>query len=122
MVLSNRKKVGSLYESTAKKYLVKHGLRFVEQNFTVKCGEIDLIMRDNESFVFVEVRYRANQNFGHAAETVTASKMRKLVNAANLWLQKQSLSPHTTNFRFDVVAIHQNGDHIEWIKNAITEG
>ncbi|MCL9781482.1 YraN family protein [Vibrio sp. S4M6] len=122
MGLINRKNIGSKYEATAQKYLVQHGLHFIEKNFSVKCGEIDLIMREGDIIVFVEVKYRKTQQFGHAAESVTRNKMRKLVNSANLWLNKHNLSPHSTDFRFDVVAIHQNGDHIEWIKNAITEG
>ncbi|CAH0541310.1 YraN family protein [Vibrio marisflavi] len=122
MVLSSRKTIGDKYELQAKEYLTQQGMHFVEQNFLAKCGELDLIMREGGTFVFVEVRYRTSNRFGHAAETITANKMRKLVNTANLWLKKKKLNLHSTDFRFDVVAIHQNGDHIEWIKNAITEG
>ena len=79
-------------------------------------------MQDGQSIVFVEVRYRKNQNYGHAAETVTFTKQQRLIKAANLWLLKQGLSIHSTDIRFDLVAIHQNGKQVEWIKNAITQG
>lgn len=79
-------------------------------------------MRDNQTIVFVEVRYRKSQTYGHAAETVTYNKAKKLIRAANVWLMKNGLSVHSTDFRFDLVAIHQQGDKVEWIKNAITQG
>lgn len=122
MVLTNRKQIGSKYESLAKQYLLSQGLIFIEGNFLAKCGEIDLIMKDQQTVVFVEVRYRKSQRYGHAAETVTPNKMKKLVATAKIWLQRQRLSVHTTDFRFDVVALHQQGEHIKWIQNAITEG
>ncbi|MBW3697138.1 YraN family protein [Vibrio sp. T187] len=122
MGLFSRRKIGSHYESMASQYLTRHGLTLIEENFSAKCGEIDLIMRDQSSIVFVEVKYRKQAQYGHAAEMVTTQKMRKLVNTANVWLQKQGLSAHSTEYRFDVMAIEQNGKHINWIKNAITQG
>lgn len=113
---------GKYYEAAAEKYLISCGLQSIERNFLIKGGELDLIMRDGETIVFVEVRYRKSQAYGHAAETVTTSKIRKLVRAANLWLSKNGLSVYSTDFRFDLVAIHQQGTQIEWIKNAITQG
>ncbi|KJY82356.1 endonuclease [Vibrio galatheae] len=113
---------GQHYEVAAEKYLISCGLAPIERNFHIKGGELDLIMSDGETIVFVEVRYRKNQAYGHAAETVTASKMKKLIKAATLWLGKQGLSVYSSDFRFDLVAIHQQGEQIEWIKNAITQG
>ncbi|WP_432715641.1 YraN family protein [Vibrio sinaloensis] len=119
---NNPRAQGEHYEAAAEKYLISCGLSPIERNFTVKGGEIDLIMRDGHTIVFVEVRYRRSQSFGHAAETVTRSKINKLIKAANLWLLKQGLSVYSSDFRFDLVAIHQHGDQVEWIKNAITQG
>lgn len=118
----NKRAKGQHFEAAAEKHLSACGLRLIERNFLTKSGELDLIMRDNSTIVFVEVRYRDNQNYGHAAETVTYRKMQKLQKAANLWLMKQGMSIYSTDFRFDVVAIHQQGHQIEWIKNAITQG
>ncbi|SEG12272.1 YraN family protein [Vibrio hangzhouensis] len=119
---TNKRQVGQDYEQLAKEYLSQHGLVSLTENFTVKCGEVDLIMRDTSCIVFVEVRYRQNQNYGLAQETVTRSKATKLQKAATLWLIKNGLSPYETEFRFDVVAIHRQGNDINWIKNAITQG
>ncbi|GLT18523.1 UPF0102 protein [Vibrio zhanjiangensis] len=122
MVTLTKRQSGEHYEALAEQYLVRQGLVTIEKNFHVKGGELDLIMQDSSSIVFIEVRYRSNQHYGHAAETVTQTKMLKLVKAANVWLMKQGKSVHTTDFRFDLIAIHQQGQQIEWIKNAITQG
>lgn len=119
---NNSRAQGEYYEVAAEKHLICCGLSPIERNFSVKGGEIDLIMRDGHTIVFVEVRYRNSQAYGHAAETVTWNKMQKLIKAANLWLLKQGLSVYSTDFRFDLIAIHQQGKQIEWIKNAITQG
>jgi len=122
MGLLSKFRKGKLYESAAEKYLSGCGLKLIERNFHAKGGEIDLIMRDGSAIVFVEVRYRNTTDYGHAAETVTYRKQQRLIKAANVWLMKQGLSVYTTECRFDIVAIHQQGDDIEWIRNAITQG
>lgn len=122
MALLSKRSQGQHYEAAAERYLISCGLSLIERNFLVKGGELDLVMRDGSSIVFVEVRYRKNQSYGHAAETVTHSKMTKLIRAANVWLMKNNLSVHSTDFRFDLVAIHRKGEQVEWIKNAITQG
>jgi len=121
-VLKTKRAKGQHYEAVAEKHLISCGLSLIERNFLAKGGELDLIMRDKSSIVFVEVRYRKSQAFGHAAETVTRSKIQRLIKAANVWLMKNGLSVYSTDFRFDLVAIHQDGAQIEWIKNAITQG
>ncbi|MBU2896992.1 YraN family protein [Vibrio hepatarius] len=122
MAILTKRQSGEHYESMAEQYLIRQGLSTIEKNFHFKGGELDLIMQESATIVFVEVRYRSSQYFGHAAETVTKSKMLKLVKAANVWLIKQNRSVHNTDFRFDIMAIHQQGQQIEWIKNAITQG
>ncbi|GLO61878.1 UPF0102 protein [Vibrio sp. MACH09] len=122
MKLFSKKEIGNQYEQVAKRYLLDHGLTFIENNFCCKLGEIDLIMQHKQSIVFVEVKYRKHLSYGHAAEFVTKNKASKLIKAAHIWLKKNKLSPISTEFRFDVVAIHQHGNDINWIKNAITEG
>ncbi len=112
---------GQQYESLAKHYLQSQGLHFVAQNFTCRSGEIDLIFRDATTLVFVEVKYRTHRHYGHAAEMVTIAKQKKLQKTAYLWLQKNRYTPEGTDFRFDVIAIHDHGRDINWIKNAITQ-
>lgn len=121
-VLISKRSKGQHYEAVAEKHLISCGFSLIERNFHAKGGELDLIMRDGNTIVFVEVRYRAQQTFGHAAETVTRSKIQKILKAANVWLMKNGLSVYSTDFRFDLVAIHQHGKQVEWIKNAITQG
>tara|TARA_Y100001956_G_scaffold82350_1_gene102899 strand:+ start:3016 stop:3381 length:366 start_codon:yes stop_codon:yes gene_type:complete len=121
-VLRSKRSTGQQYEAAAEKYLISCGLSLIERNFHAKGGEIDLIMRNGSTIVFVEVRYRTQQTFGHAAETVTRNKIQKLIKTANVWLMKKGLSVYSTDFRFDLVAIHQHGKQVEWIKNAITQG
>ena len=118
----NKRIKGEYYELMAKRYLETHQLTFIERNFYSKTGELDLIMRDRDSFVFVEVKYRASSNYGSAQEMVTWQKQRKLQRTALFWLMKNGLSVEHTSFRFNVVAIHSQGQDINWIKNAIVEG
>ncbi len=122
MGLFSKRQIGNQYETLAKQFLQRQGLHFIEQNFLTKVGEIDLIFRQDETIVFVEVKYRRNDHFGSAAEMVTHAKMRKLVKTAQIWLNRQKHLQHTIDYRFDVVAIHDNGRDINWIKNAISEG
>ncbi|KJY71707.1 YraN family protein [Vibrio nigripulchritudo] len=122
MKLFNRRALGEKYEALASKHLIGKGLSLIESNFNTKVGELDLIMSEQNTLVFVEVKYRKQSRFGHAAEMVTPAKQKKIVKTAMLWLRKNNLSPYNTDFRFDVVAIHDNGRDIEWIKNAITQG
>ncbi len=107
---------GDQAETLACSHLQQTGLQLVEKNYRCKGGEIDLIMRDGESLVFVEVRFRKSSSFGSAAESVTASKQRKLITAASHYLQRQR---NSWPCRFDVVGI--TGEHdpvIQWIKDA----
>lgn len=122
MRLFSKRQIGNQYEALAKQFLLRQGLRFIEQNFLTKVGEIDLIFQQDETIVFVEVKYRNNDCFGTAAEMVTHAKMRKLVKTAQIWLSRQQHSAHTIDYRFDVIAIQDNGRDINWIQNAISEG
>jgi putative endonuclease len=116
------KQIGDKYEAVAKAYLIRHGLSLIEENFIAKCGEIDLIMCHNNTVVFIEVKYRKQTRYGHAAEMVTAKKSYKLLKTANVWLMHQGMSVHSTDFRFDIIAIEGPNDDIDWIQNAITQG
>ena len=111
--------IGKETEALACIFLQRQGLRLLERNFSAPPGEIDLIMEDRHSLVFVEVRYRSQNNFGSGAETVTRSKQRKLLATAAWYLQRH---PHQADrpARFDVVSIGmENRRHsINWIKNA----
>jgi putative endonuclease len=112
--LSEKQSQGRDWEQTALRYLRRHGLVLIEANFTCKGGEIDLIMRDGESLVFVEVRQRADRRHGGAAASITPSKIRRLIRAAQVYLQRL---PSVPPCRFDVVAI--DGEELDWLRDAI---
>lgn len=117
----SKKEIGNKYESKAEKFLCDQGCSIVGKNFSTKFGEIDLIAQDGEQLVFVEVKYRKMDDFGHAAEFVTRQKSRRLIKTAYIWLDRHKLSPESASYRFDVIAIHAQGKDINWIKNAITQ-
>jgi putative endonuclease len=110
---------GHLAETTSAKHIEKQGLKVVERNFRSRRGEIDIVALDQDSLVFVEVRYRRSLNYGHPLETVDFRKQSKLVATAQYFLRKY---PQYANrdCRFDVIALagHPVRGQIEWIKNA----
>ena len=110
---------GQAAEEAAQTYLEHQGLRLIERNFHCKMGEIDLIMQEAATLVFVEVRFRRNQAFGGAAASVTSSKQRKLHKTAALYLQRFNKQPPC---RFDVIAMSVDSQGRltceNWIKNA----
>ena len=108
---------GTAAEDLALHYLEARGLVLVTRNFRCRTGELDLIMRDGEQLVFVEVRSRRNSRYGTPAESVTRTKQQRLLRAAAFYLQRQHLD---LPCRFDVVAILQpDGEpRIEWIRDA----
>ena len=93
-------------------------MTFIAANVNYRGGELDLIMRDRQTWVFVEVRYRKNAHFGTAAETVTRTKQHRLLRAAALWLAQRNESLETANCRFDILAI--TGEHYDWLPNAFS--
>ena len=106
---------GNTAEKKAADYLAAQGLNLLQQNFQCKCGEIDLIMQDQEQLVFIEVRYRDSSHYGGALHSITPSKQKKIRNTASFYLLKHKLT-HKACCRFDVVAIDE--DEIMWIKSA----
>lgn len=112
---------GAAAEAQACRFLQQQGLQLAARNFRCRRGEIDLVMQDNQEWVFVEVRYRRQQcygraDYGGAAASVNQAKQQRLVAAARLFLAKAA---GDWPARFDVVAI--SGDNnLEWIKNAFT--
>lgn len=98
----NKAESGRRAEELAGELLMAKGFLIVEKNFRAKVGEIDLIAKDKDEIVFVEVRSRASASFGGAAASVGGAKRRKLIKAAQLWLQVRG---YDGPCRFDVVAL-----------------
>ncbi|MEC5215309.1 putative endonuclease [Actimicrobium sp. GrIS 1.19] len=111
---TDRQIAGDAAEDRALAHLQQHGLTLVERNFLCKAGELDLIMQDAATLVFVEVRQRSGQRHGGAAASITRSKQIRLTHAAQRYLQRYR---HPPPCRFDVVAI--DGAVITWLQNAI---
>jgi putative endonuclease len=112
--LSRKQEQGRQWEDAALAYLERHGLVLVEANFRCKPGEIDLILRDGATLVFVEVRQRAAGAPVSAAASIGPAKIRRIIRAAQVYLQQLDRLPPC---RIDVIAI--DGNDIEWIRNAI---
>jgi putative endonuclease len=110
-----RQRIGDEGEQQALLHLQQAGLSLILRNFLCKGGEIDLIMQDGASLVFVEVRKRGSAQFGGALASVTPAKQKRMVHAAQVYLQTIRVTPAC---RFDVVAIQEG--KIEWLKNVIT--
>ncbi len=102
---------GKNAERQAKQYLQSKGLTFIEANFSCRKGEIDLIMRDGEYLVFIEVKYRSNNRYGSPCEMVTLQKQQRIIQAAKHYLHKHHLT-ETTMSRFDVVGINPQEDQV----------
>ncbi|WP_440906026.1 YraN family protein [Catenovulum sp. SX2] len=114
----NKRQIGEQYEQAAANLLAKQGIICIARNFNCKMGEIDLICRDNNCFVFVEVRFRQQNNYGSAAATVSYAKQRKVQKAAMFFLKQQGLNIHHTEMRFDVVSFDFDVSQPNWIKSA----
>ena len=115
--LSNKRSQGSIYEQKARVYLETQGLKFIAANQTFKCGELDLVMTDGDTIVFVEVRQRKSNRFGSAVESIDYRKQQKWKNAANIWLfTKRNQSLDTAKCRFDVVAFEGDNPPL-WLPN-----
>lgn len=104
---------GSAYEQKAAGFLEEKGYRILERNFYSKYGEIDLIARDGEYLVFLEVKYRASGQGGHPLEAVNAKKQQRIKKAARYYLWRRGL-PEDTACRFDVIGfLGEEAMHIE---------
>lgn len=111
--------VGRDAERLAREHLESRGLHTLVQNYRCRAGEIDLIMRDADVVVFVEVRYRGCGNLVSAADSVDHRKQKKLLATARHFQQRNE-SAWKGACRFDVVAIAgtRTGAEIQWIRDA----
>ena len=117
--LLNKREFGNQLEAFACQQLENAGCKIIEANFSCKLGEIDLIVRDQQALVFVEVRYRKSIVYGGASASVDSRKQNKLIKTANFYLQKHNLT-NKESCRFDVVALQGSPERLEfnWIKDA----
>ncbi|HVH99947.1 MAG TPA: YraN family protein [Enhygromyxa sp.] len=105
-------------EQQAADHLLRRGLEILARNVTAAGAELDLIARDGETIVFVEVRKRSDDRLGHPLETINAHKQSRIRRGATGWLIQQGLWERTP-VRFDVVAIvGDDVEAIEWLRDA----
>jgi putative endonuclease len=115
-VKKTTKQAGDAAEENALAHLAAHGLKLVARNYRTPHrggGEIDLVMRDGATLVFVEVRQRSRSDYGGAAASVSFTKQRRIVFAARHYLMRLASPPPC---RFDVVSVEPG--RIEWLRAA----
>ena len=120
-----KKMTGMLGEDAAVTYLKKHKYKIIERNYRNKMGEIDIIAREKEDLVFVEVKTRSNAEFGTPAQAITYYKKRNMINTAKWYIAENKID---LNVRFDVVEVYGKFtgnsfelENINHIKYAILE-
>ncbi len=109
---------GAWAESIALRYLGARGLRLLTRNYRCLAGEIDIVMKDNDTLVFIEVRYRANTDYGSPLETINHTKQMRILKTASHYLQTHRMRTGHAPCRFDVVVVTGAKLSTEWIKAA----
>lgn len=112
--MKNKRATGTEYERKAAAYLESKGYEILEFNFHSRMGEIDIVAKDGEYLVFIEVKYRENARKGHPLEAISIQKQRTISKCAMSYMTKNGLSYMPV--RFDVVGIL--GNDIQLIQNA----
>ncbi len=105
-------------ENRAGAFLQRAGLKLVTRNYRCRFGEIDLILRDGDTLVFVEVRMRSGDRYGGAAASITSAKRTRLLRTARHYLANLAQPPAC---RFDALLLSGQDHTIEWLKNAFEE-
>ena len=122
-MLLNKNNAGLEAEKLAATFLANQGLKLVAQNYHCRFGEIDLIMTDAKTLVFVEVKLRTSSHFGGAAASITPQKQQKIILTAQYYLQQANYKTEPA-CRFDAILVSKADlkvddlKHIEWIRNA----
>ncbi len=111
-----RAAAGAAAEAMAARFLEGKGLAIVDRNWRRRCGELDLVARDGDTLVFVEVRLRRSGGFGGAAASITRAKQARIAAAAALYLSRL---PRTPPCRFDAVVLDAlDPARIDWLRDA----
>lgn len=113
----NKRSIGTKQEQVAANFLRENGYNIITMNFYCRSGEIDIIAKDQEYLVFIEVKYRSSLQNGYPEEAVHIRKQRSIIRAARFYMLSQGISEDTP-CRFDVVVIL--GEEIKLISNAFT--
>jgi putative endonuclease len=107
----DRLSLGKTSEEIAVRFLKRNRFKIIERNFSCKVGELDIIAKDKNSFVFIEVRSTRGSLFHNPLDSITSSKINKLRILAQIWLKKYGINNAT--LRFDVIGIVHKDTNIE---------
>ncbi len=110
-------------EALARRHLARQGYSIIESNYRSPYGEIDIVAKEGECLVFVEVKSRSNRTFGSPAEAITRAKMQKLVESAQDYIQTHPGLPQMWRIDVVLVEVQRPGEppRIELIRNAVSE-
>lgn len=113
-----KKLLGGVGEKQAVKYLKNKKIKILEKNYTTPIGEIDIIAKDGDTIVFIEVKARTNDRFGEPMESVTPFKQRHIIRVAEYYMKVNNIDFDETPCRFDVIEVkNDNGkndiNHVE---------
>jgi len=106
---------GQLGERAAKRYLKRHGLKFLTANFRTERGELDLIFRDHDCLVFIEVKTRSSEDWVRPAKAVDKERRQRLTRAALDYLRL--LKNPTVKVRFDIVEVLLNCGEVREVRH-----
>ena len=117
MIFKSKKEVGKFGENFVKDYLKNLGWKILDTNFHYsRYAELDIVAKDGDTIVFVEVKTRSTKNFGHPFEAVNKTKLNNIFKAGLAWLNKTK-EPYK-NYRIDVVSVlGQENPQVEHLKN-----
>ena len=118
---SHKQALGRRGEQIAAEYLQRRGLQILERNFRIRGGEIDLIAKEGETYVFVEVKARSGFAYGRGAEAVHAGKQQALLRTAQTYLYRNGLLEAPA--RFDVIELDFSGEtpRLRYLQNVLFE-
>ena len=110
----SKRGIGFKYENLVKNFLLNKKLEYLESNYYSEYGEIDLIFKENDILIFVEVKYRKDDKYGLAEESVSRQKLKNIINTSLVYIAENEW---TGEYRYDLVAV--NGEEIIWFENII---
>ncbi len=117
---SNHRKIGDAGEAQAIAFLENLGYNILQQNFCIRGGEIDIIAKDKDTYIFVEVKTRHQGRFGTPEESISPTKLKFIQKSISLYFAQKNLSEFDTDFRIDLIAIENThkDQKIRHYKNA----
>lgn len=111
----DNRKLGNAGENIAVSFLEKNGLRILDRNFYTNHGEIDIIAKEGDTIVFVEVKFRESRLCGNPLEAITYRKIKTIIRASRVYLYFKHYPP-SVPVRYDCIGI--TGAEVNWIKGA----